>query len=69
MPEAGNEDNKWPVIRMHHNSCCLGTADMEGRGTPTMGALNTATCDSLPSFFAEDAFLWTGTKGHWLDYI
>lgn len=60
MPEAGNEDNEWPVIRLHHNSCCLGTADMKGCGTPTMWALYTATCNSLSSFLAEDAFLWTG---------
>lgn len=58
MPEASNEDHKRPVIWLHHDSSCLGTADVEGCRAAAMRTLNTTASNSLPPLFAEYTFLW-----------
>lgn len=57
MPEAGDEDDKRPVIRLHHHSCSLGTAHVEGSGAAAVRTLHTAAGRSFPPLLTEDTFL------------
>lgn len=42
VPVAGDEDDEWPVVRMHEDTGCLGTGGVECRGTAPMRALDAA---------------------------
>lgn len=42
VPVAGDEDDEWPVIRMHEDSGCLGTGGVECCRTAPVRALDAA---------------------------
>lgn len=42
MSVAGDEDNKWPVVRVHEDTSCLRAGGVKCCGATPMGALHTA---------------------------
>lgn len=57
VPKAGNEDDKRPVVRLHHHSSGLSTAHMESSWATAVRTLHTAASISFPPLLTEDTFL------------
>lgn len=57
VPVAGHEDDKGPVVRVHENAGCLGTAGVERRGAASVRALDAAALQPLHPFPAVHALL------------
>lgn len=54
VSEARDEDNKGPVIGLHHHPSSLRTAHMEGGGAAAMRALHTTAGVPFPPLLTKD---------------
>lgn len=53
VSEARDEDNKRPVIGLHHHPSSLGTAHMEGGGAAAVRALHTTASVPFPPLLTK----------------
>lgn len=62
MPVAGREDVEGPVVRVHENAGCLGTAGVERRGAASVRALDAAALRPFHPLPAVHALLHAERK-------
>lgn len=64
VTEARDEDNKGPVVGLHHHPSSLGTAHMEGSGAAAMGALHTAASIPFSPLLTKNTLLHRREREH-----